>query len=152
VSDSVFLKIVQCNSSQESYDGGVRIARLSRNKNKVFSPRTHPLSRLLSLDPLFRPFPSDCFSFSLLVLAGVDPPTLHTLSRNRRATFIYLTPSLQSLSCHPAVDRKGMAGPGPRLRAAAVAPDPYVPDDALIDMFDLLLANSLYRFKCVFKA
>jgi hypothetical protein len=33
-----------------------------------------------------------------------------------------------------------------------VAPDPYVPDDALIDMFDLLLANSLHRFKCVFKA
>jgi hypothetical protein len=55
---------------------------------------------------------------------------------------IYLTPSLQSLSCQAVDGRKGMADPGPRLRAAAVAPDPYVPDDALIDMFDLLFANS----------
>jgi hypothetical protein len=85
------------------------------------------------------------------ILCFVLSPLIASRSR-RRTTFIYLTPSLQSLSCHAAVDRKGMAGPGHRLRAAAVAPDPYVPDDALIDMFDLLLANSLHCFKCVFKA
>lgn len=46
-----------------------------------------------------------------------------------------------------------MAGPGPKLRAAAAAaPGPCIPDDALVEMFGLLPANSLHRFKCVSKA
>jgi hypothetical protein len=40
-------------------------------------------------------------------------------------------------------------GPGPKLRAAAVAPGPCIPDDTLVEMFGLLPANSLHRFKCV---
>lgn len=56
------------------------------------------LSRLLSLDALFRPFPSGCFC--------VDPPMLHTLSGNRRATFIYLTPrSNRCLATWPTAGR-----------------------------------------------
>jgi len=44
-----------------------------------------------------------------------------------------------------------MVGPGlPKQRAAAAAPGPcVVPDDALVEMFGLLPANSLHRFKCV---
>jgi hypothetical protein len=42
-------------------------------------------------------------------------------------------------------------GPGPKLRAEAAAPGPCIPDDALVEMFGLLLANSLHRFKCVSK-
>ncbi|XP_066396868.1 uncharacterized protein [Miscanthus floridulus] len=48
-----------------------------------------------------------------------------------------------------------MGGPGtPKQRAAAApAPGPcVVPDDALVEMFGLLPANSLHRFKCVSKA
>ncbi|PWZ11146.1 hypothetical protein Zm00014a_028226 [Zea mays] len=43
-------------------------------------------------------------------------------------------------------------GPGPKLRAAVAAPGPCIPDDALVEMFGLLPANSLHRFKCVSKA
>ncbi|AQK70561.1 hypothetical protein ZEAMMB73_Zm00001d016369 [Zea mays] len=43
-------------------------------------------------------------------------------------------------------------GSGPKLRAAAAAPDPCILDDALVEMFGLLPANSLHRFKCVSKA
>jgi hypothetical protein len=44
-------------------------------------------------------------------------------------------------------------GPGPKLRAAAAAAlGPCIPDDALVEMFGLLPANSLHRFKCVSKA
>ncbi|XP_066393475.1 uncharacterized protein [Miscanthus floridulus] len=47
-----------------------------------------------------------------------------------------------------------MVGPGPpKQRAAAAAHGPcVVPDDALVEMFGLLPANSLHRFKCVSKA
>lgn len=47
-----------------------------------------------------------------------------------------------------------MGGPGhPKQRAsAAAAPGSCVPDDALVEMFGLLPANSLHRFKCVSKA
>ncbi|CAD6220826.1 unnamed protein product [Miscanthus lutarioriparius] len=47
-----------------------------------------------------------------------------------------------------------MVGPGPpKQRAAAAAPGPCVVlDDALVEMFGLLPANSLHRFKCVSKA
>lgn len=41
----------------------------------------------------------------------------------------------------------------PKQRAAVVAaPGACVPDDALVEMFGLLPANSLHRFKCVSKA
>ncbi|KAJ1288061.1 hypothetical protein BS78_02G060000 [Paspalum vaginatum] len=40
---------------------------------------------------------------------------------------------------------------GPKLRAAA-APGPRVPDDALVEMFELLPAKPLHRLKCVSKA
>jgi hypothetical protein len=43
-------------------------------------------------------------------------------------------------------------GPGTKLRAAAAAPGPCIPDDALVEMFGLLPANSVHRFKCVSKA
>ena len=43
----------------------------------------------------------------------------------------------------------GGPGPNPKQRAAPIA---CVPDDALVEMFGLLPANSLHRFKCVSKA
>ncbi|AQK49198.1 hypothetical protein ZEAMMB73_Zm00001d048921 [Zea mays] len=43
-------------------------------------------------------------------------------------------------------------GAGTKLRAAAAAPDPCIPDDALVETFGLLPANSVHRFKCVSKA
>jgi hypothetical protein len=48
-----------------------------------------------------------------------------------------------------------MGGPGPpkqRAAAAATAGACAVPDDALVEKFGLLPANSLHRFKCVSKA